>query len=894
MIRTPDQRLRVFVSSTIQELAPERAAVRRAIESLRLSPVMFELGSRPHPPRDLYRAYLAQSDIFLGIYWQSYGWVAPSMEISGLDDEWRLSDGKPRLVYIKEPAPDRDPRLRQMLDAASDSVAYRRFSTPGELADLVADDLALLLSERFGGEDTGIPVAPGTVHARPRPIPLARGRIVGRADDITRLERDIVDRSVRLLTLTGAGGTGKTRLAIEVGRRAARFFDDGACFISLGEVSDPSGVAGKVARDLGLQDAGLQAVEATILEYLADKDMLLVVDNFEHVLDAAPLLADVVEAADRVSVLVTSRAPLRLTVEREHSVDPLPHPEGGPGPQGVLAYPSVELFIDRARQANPDLTFDDAQLEAIGEITRALDGLPLAIELAAARTRLLDPRTLAGHMGNTLDLLGRGARDLPRRQQTMRAAIAWSERLLDDDGRRVFRRMSVFNGDATLEAVQQVTAWDIDGGIGVVDVVESLVDVGLVRATTVKRGEGRLSMLKTVGDYARERLAESGEQAVVEKRHAEHYLAMVEEAAPYLWLPERDPWMDYLGADVDNLRTAMERLAAWGETGLLWRMAAAIGPYLTIREAAGEALRFGAVLHLHPDTPCPDGVGPQTFGTVMRDVGTLLTFVGDFATALPMLRRAVTILDEAGDAVGAARTLAYLGIAGISTGEQSALADLQAGLDRGTRLGDLYSSTLAGTFLAEVSLAFGDTAGARRYLADAQERSRTAGDRLLEGLACVQQTNIAIVVDDMEEAIAASSTGLQLLESVQASVVGWPMIGLAYCQLRVGEVDVAAKSFDRAVEFGRRVGDKSIVAMALVGLAGVTARQGDAEKAPRLLGAADAIIESSHYQMWSSGRTMYDLVERAVRDLEPAEAMASRRSIGRGLTYEEAIALAAL
>ena len=291
-IRTPDQRLRVFVSSTLRELAPERGAVRDAVERLRLAPVMFEMGARPHPPRQLYRAYLAQSQVFVGVYWQSYGWVAPDEEVSGLEDEYRLSNGLPKLIYVKSPAPEREPRLGEMLSRIrdDDGVSYKRFSSPEELGRLVEDDLALLLTERFEAtlsrED-----APDESRARALPVPPTP--LVDREKEVEAAEELLRPDGARLVTLTGAGGIGKSRLALEVAARLAPGFEDGARFVELAPVSSPGLVAASISRALGLRESGNQTPAEDLKSFLRERELLLAerVAKSVHRLFAGALLA---------------------------------------------------------------------------------------------------------------------------------------------------------------------------------------------------------------------------------------------------------------------------------------------------------------------------------------------------------------------------------------------------------------------------------------------------------------------------------------------------------------------------------------------------------------------------------------------------------------------------
>jgi len=317
-IVTPDQRLRVFVSSTLQELAGERAAASKAIAALRLTPVLFEFGARPHPPRALYRAYLEQSQLFVGLYWQSYGWVGPGESISGIEDEYRLSEGLPRLLYVKEPAPEREPRLREFLEGikAEGSVSYKRFGTAAELGELLARDLALVLTERF--QETAARVALSTPPARLLPAP--RTSFVGRESELTQIE-ELLAGGTRLLTLTGPGGIGKTRLAVEAARRVGDQYADGVAFVPLDGVESAELMPAAIAEALGVSEPG-DAV-AALGRYLRRRRLLLVLDNFEHVMGAASVVTALVEGAPGLTVLVTSRELLRLSGENELQVPPL-------------------------------------------------------------------------------------------------------------------------------------------------------------------------------------------------------------------------------------------------------------------------------------------------------------------------------------------------------------------------------------------------------------------------------------------------------------------------------------------------------------------------------------------------------------------------------------------
>ena len=481
-IRTPDQRLRVFVSSTLKELAPERRVVRAAIEGLLLAPVMFELGARPHPPRDLYRAYLEQSDVFVGLYAERYGWIAPGEEISGLEDEYRLAPAEmPKLVYIKDGA-DHEERLEALLDRIrdDDGTSYTYFTDIDELAELIRADLATLLAERFA-VSAGAPV-PQAVDGPAVALPSAFTPLVGRDRELGAVV-DLLEGDARLITLTGSGGIGKSRLAIEAAAQVRDRFPGGVVFVDLAPVTDPALVLSAIAEALGVRD-GMGRIEDLLRTALQDRRILLLVDNFEQVIDGAPVLRSLLQDAPLATALVTSRILLRVSGEHGMEIGPLVLPDlereaaveiDGPNP-------SVDLFVSSVRAAKPDFQLTPQNVVAIRKICVALDGVPLAIELAAAHARVLAPADLLDRLHRRLAVLAGGGRDLPERQRTMRAAIEWSVQLLPPSAHELLIRLGVFAGSFSLEAVEAI-ADDLDGG-------EVLSDLGDARRRQPRAAAG--------------------------------------------------------------------------------------------------------------------------------------------------------------------------------------------------------------------------------------------------------------------------------------------------------------------------------------------------------------------------------------------------------------------
>jgi len=558
-IRTPDQRLRVFVSSTLAELAEERAAVARAISALRLTPVLFELGARPHPPRELYRAYLAQSDIFIGLYWQRYGWIGPGMDISGLEDEFRLSHSIPRLLYVKTPAPEREPRLTAMIDElqtdATDS--YRSFRSPRELGRLVRDDLALLLSERFATADSGADRAAAPLSETDRrgrhSLPVTSTSLIGREHDIVEVSELLQAPEVRLVTLTGPGGIGKTRLAIAVGEQLDDLPGRGTVFVPLAAVAQPELVLPRIAAAVGATLDGARPPSDILVEHLAGTPILLVLDNLEQVVAVAPELDQLLASCPGLEILATSRTVLRLRAEREYPVSALTVPAFSEQPpmQELASLPAVQLFVDRAQAVRHDFALTEDNVVAVVDICRRLDGLPLAIELAAARTRLLEPRALLARLGTRLDALGTGPVDLPERQRTLRATVEWSVGLLTDAEQQMLAILSTFVDGWTIDAARHVADLTEDQTL---DLLDALAGHSLVNVDATDAGP-RFHMLAAVQELAAERLAASADLAEVQRRHAEYFGALVEHAD---WPAERHAeWAERLRTEEENLRVAI-------------------------------------------------------------------------------------------------------------------------------------------------------------------------------------------------------------------------------------------------------------------------------------------------------------------------------------------------
>ena len=835
MILTPDQRVRVFVSSTLEELAEERAAVRRSIESLHLAPVLFELGARPHPPRSLYRAYLEQSHVFIALYWQRYGWVAPGMDVSGLEDEYLLSAGKPRLVYVKRPAPEREPRLTDLLDHVREAgdVSYRAFETTGELERLVLDDLVAMLSETFQSQWTPQePIKP--LRARPA-LPAPPTRFVGRQDELVQLRELLLN--ARLITLTGPGGIGKTRMALQLASDVAAEFADGAAFIGLASLHDPELVATTVASAVGVRDEGPGRILETLVDHLAQRRMLLVLDNFEHLLAASEIVTELIEAAPGLTLLITSREALRLRAEREFSIGSLPKPDG------------VELFAQQAAAVRHGFVVDEHNAETINRIVTALEGVPLAIELAAARTRLLPPEEILDRLDRSLDFLSGGARDLPERQRALRATLDWSHDLLGDSDRELFARLGVFTGSFSLAAAEAV------GGRPdrpeALEGLTSLVDKSLLRVEASDR-EPRFRMLAMMREYAVEQLGTTEDLPATARRHAEYYRDLSRQLGPIVRGPDQAECVDRLSrgtgtGDIDNVRTAMRWYLTHDQPGsvadilwALWLLGWISGRLVECRGWAREALSVGSALD------------PEDRTRLLTVAGLLDMWLGNYSASLPALNEGVVIAREIGD-------------------------------------DDVLATSLLG--LSLVSSFVGDTDVARVKAEEALTLFRARADRWGQATGLSLLTWF-IVGDDSFDANAEGFEEALVVANQLADDVNRAMIetNVAEQQLHLERYDEAAALLGRSLRRYSTVRALYPSSYAIDCAARLAARTERSRIAATLLGAGNHMRQIIGVPGEGSHQSRRALLEQQIRvqHVEPGlydEALAG----GESMTFEEAI-----
>ncbi|WP_210480696.1 DUF4062 domain-containing protein [Naasia sp. SYSU D00948] len=854
-IRTPDQRLRVFVSSTLKELAPERKAVRRAIERLAAAPVMFELGARPHPPRELYRAYLEQSDVFVGLYWEKYGWVAPGETVSGLEDEYNLvPPGMPRLVYIKESAGGRESRLLELLDRirSDDRASFTSFSDAEELGELVVADLAVLLAERFdqsrplepepGSAPRAIPPpeAPEPVSSLPSPLT----RLFGREGDVQAVLERLRTEEVRLLTVTGPGGIGKTRLAIEAARQLAPEFPDGAVFVQLAAVEDAARVPDAVAQALGLRETKeLSASDAAALA-LRRRELLLVLDNFEQVLDAAPFVSGLLEAAPGVTVLVTSRTLLRVGGEYSLEVAPLQLPKPRRGwPRSEPPAASVALLVDRARAVRPDFELTAGNIDAVEGIASRLEGVPLALELAAARLRVLSPESLLERLDHQLALLAGGRRDLPPRQQAVRSTIEWSTRLLRDEERELLWRLGVFAGPFLLESAEALS----DDPAGVLPLLEALVDASLVRQRD-RGGTTYFLLLATVREYALEQLHAEGLLDEMRDRHAECFLRVALDAGPALLGASQGERAAALAELRDNLRATARHLLDRRRFDDVAEFTSSLLPYWWIDGLLTEARGWMNEL-LDTEGPLPE----RTRAIAIGIADAVFFWREASADVIAELAQSAEVLERGGFASEAGTSLVSLALA-YTAGPERDLDSAVATLDRALRL------------------------------------ARRTGNRWGESLALTTYGGVLLAQRETARAVELFTAALRLADELQDYLLEtMARNNLAWAHLVAGDTGKAASLFGEVLTTSMRMSHEQGTAASLEGFFGIASTIGDPERAGALAAAAEGLRERLGVS---------DLSEDAADLLQLASAGENRvlfergADRGRRMPVEEAIALA--
>jgi predicted ATPase/DNA-binding SARP family transcriptional activator len=677
-------------------------------------------------------------------------------------------------------------------------------------------------------QDSSLAVEPPELRAR-RHLPAPATPLVGRrreTDDVVSLLGD----GTRLVTLSGAGGVGKTRLALQAAHELAECFPDGVYFVGLAPVRDPELVPAAIGGALGVREAAPRPFVDSLKEHLRSRRLLLVLDNFEHVDEAAPLVGELLAEASGLKALITSRAGLHLYGEHEYQVPPLTEEE------------AVELFAARAQAARPGFALDGARTH-VAELVRRLDGLPLAIELAAARSSELSPGQMLGFLTNRLELVTAGPRDVAARQQTLRATIEWSYDLLDEAERALFARLGVFAAGCTLAAAEGVCAADLE-------TLASLVDKSLVREQEGPDGDPRFEMLETIREYALERLDESGEAEAVRRKHAEHFLALIKEAEGHVFAADQSSWLERLEVDHANLNAARLFLTRSGSRELALELVAAIWRFLYVggRLTEGRTWLEEALAETHEPTI------PRV--RALQGAGMLATSQNANEHGRKRIEEALALARQLGDTWGIAASQNLLGTHSLLGGDE----------ERAVALHD------------ESVVLFREV-GDQRMLSAATANL---------GVSAFSRGDYDRAVDLLEESLTIARS----LQSTKDVAMMLNTLGLAtLCQSHVDEGEALLRESLALAEQGEF---KVVVLWGLEGLAAVAAARGEAERAARLLGASDGLAEALAVPLIEIPyvRPIRERSVAAARGELQEPAFAAALAEGRSMTLEDAIAYA--
>jgi len=670
----------------------------------------------------------------------------------------------------------------------------------------------------------------------PNNLPAQPDELIGRNEEVEAVRQLLQRDTVRAVTLTGPGGTGKTRLALQVAVSLKDNFPDGVYFAALAPFTDSNLLASSIAMTLGILENPTRPVVDSLKDSLHPKQMLLVLDNFEQIVAAVPVLAALLAACARLKVLVTSRVVLHLSGEHEYPVPPLKLPAPGPlpGPEALERYPAIALFVQRARAVKPAFGLTSENGGAVARICSHLDGLPLAIELAAARIKILTPQAILDRLGSRLDFLKGGARDLPARHQTLRHAISWSYDLLADDEKSFFRRIAIFTGGCTLEAVEQVSGGVGSLGADVLDAVTALVDKSLLRLEEGPGAEPRFVMLETIREYGLECLKAAGEWESARRAHLRYCLGLAEQAEAELTGPRQSLWLDRLESEHDNLRAALSSAEEYGEVEIGLRLGAALWRFWLTRGHMREGReRLERLLAL-------PGAGARTSARAkgLHGLGTIILEISDFSQARPVLEESLSIWRALGDKKGMAAALNNLGWVACQIGDFATARSLsEEALGRNRELGEKRGISVALNNLGVIALYQSEYAAAIALAGESLALRREIGDR--RGFAYVQVWLAWAHLQRGDHARAASILDEALgvfRELNDKQLISWALAHQGLLAYDLGENDRAQVLLEESLVLAREVGNKVIIAWTLSHLGGVLRGQGQAALATTLAG----------------------------------------------------------
>ena len=729
-----------------------------------------------------------------------------------------------------------------------------------------------------------------TLESHTNNLPLQATPLIGREREVEAACGLLRSYETRLLTLLGPGGTGKTRVGLQVAAELADDFEDGVFFVPVASITDPALVAPTIARTLGLSE-GAQPPEELLEGYLRDRQTLLLLDNLEQVIEAAPVVEKLLSSAANLKILATSRIPLGLYGEYEFPVPPLslPDPDSLPPLEHLTEYEAIGLFVERARAVRPDFSLTEENALAVVEICARLDGLPLAIELAAARIKLLPPRMLLDRLDNRLKILTGGARNLPERQRTLRNAIEWSYELLDEGEKLLFGRLGVFSGGATLEAIEAVCDARGDLPTDAFDGVSSLLDKSLLRQEEGAAGEPRFAMLETIHEFASVMLEESGEVEVVRRAHAEYFLALAEEAEPMLWGAEDAMWLDRLKQDHDNMRAALSWAIEHEEATLALRVGGALWRFWYMEGYYGEGRRWLEAA-LGKDW---SAAAAEARARALEGVGWLASGQGDLDRAQAAAKEGLKLSTEAG--LGDVVTADLQNVMGEAVARQRGDYELAAellteSLALHRKAGDIRGVAWSLGNLANVSSDRGDYEQAKDLYEEGLALSRELNGAELLGAFLINLGYEFLLEGEPERATALNEEAAELYRKrgLRAGLQH-ALDNLGWATLLRGDYERAETLHKQSLRESQDLGDKLVASDSVEGLACTAGARGEAERSAILFGAAEGLREAEGYQQAPRDRSLREPYLEAAYAQVGEAAWSAAWEKGRSMKFDDAV-----
>ena len=709
-----------------------------------------------------------------------------------------------------------------------------------------------------------------TLGNRPTNLPTQPNPLVGRELELREIAQLLRADNIRLLTLTGPGGAGKTRVALQAGAELLEDFRSGVFFVSLAPVAEEDLLVPTIARVLGVRETAGEDLGATLSTYLSDKHMLLVLDNFEQIVGAAPAVAELLAAAPDVCVIVTSRERLRISAERVYEMPALPERD------------AIALFVARAQAAASDFVLSDDNRECVAALCQRLEGLPLSVELAAARSAVLSPQALLERLNERLMILTGGPRDAADRHRTLRQTIEWSYDLLDVSEQSLFRSLSVFVDGCRLDAAESVCL--TSGDLSVVDGLQSLVDKSLVRQRFDPDGERRIWMLESIGEYATEQLVRSGEADLLARRHTQHFLELAEQAEPDLWRQKTDAWLPRFEVEQANFRAALERALSNEENETAFRLGGALYPFWELRARHGEArVLLSRVLALD------NGVSPRHRAKVLIAAGRATSWQFDWLTSNALLEEAVAICRKLGDVDGIGRCLGFIGHARLFTGDhQGAATALEEGVELARRSGDARSLARALYNAAFAHVERRDFVRAREMFGEAIRIARAEQMTVSVALATSQLGHATALAGDYEDAASYLRQSAAMFAELGDTI--WTQNRYqGLLALLEGELDAAESLLKTSLAKGREQAPQQDIPYWIEDVAAVADAKGEVVRAATLWGATDALFEKFRLAILEENRQVRQRFRRDVHHEPSDEAWPEAWARGHAMSLNEAV-----